>query len=377
MRGYGGAVACLAASVLVCSCASEGDTGSGVGGSSGGGTVADHLAALPAYDGDEAVVVTYGDLARAAEIAGLERPTDVGDTDAIADYVLDLTGRRREEGGPEPSVAALLPSVAQPDRVAELEGFVADVGWSVLDIDSYAERDTPPQQVSVLEGDFDRGALEDALDDAGDGVLIAGDPSGEYRIDDVTPARPIGQTLWHALDGGRLVVTSDGDDVAATREADGGDGTLAEDARLAPLAAALDAQDAYSAMLLADDALLTDFADVILGADSPAEAREQLEDLPRCEGVNGAAVGVAHDGEPLIVVALSFVNEQAAESGAGVVEDVLTGGEDFMTRRPWSEMLTVESVEADGSVVVVTARPADLVLGQWQGFLLNRSLPPC
>jgi hypothetical protein len=374
MRGYGRAVGCLAASMLVCSCASEAGGGSGSG--SGDGSLGDFLAALPAFDGDGAVIVTYGDLARAAEIAGLDRPTDVGDEDAIVEYYLDLTGRRQEEGGPAPAAAALLPAVSQPDRMVDIRAFVDDVGWSILDVDSYAERDTPPQEVSVLDGDFDRGALEDALDDAGDAVLIAGNPEG-LDVADITPARPIGQPLWHALDGSRLVVTTDEDDVAAAREADGGDGTLAEDARLAPLAAALDERDVYSAMLLADDLLLTDFADVILGPDSPEEIREQLEDLPRCEGVNSAAVGVAHDGEPLIVIGLSFVNAEAAESGAAVVEEVLTDGTDRMTRRSWSDMLTIESVDVDGTVVVATARPADLVLGQWRSFLVNRALPPC
>ena len=42
---------------------------------------------------------------------------------------------------------------------------------------------------------------------------------------------------------------------------------------------------------------------------------------------------------------------------------MLEDGEEARTGRPWSDVLTVESVDTDGTVVVVPARPAEVVLG--------------
>lgn len=56
---------------------------------------------------------------------------------------------------------------------------------------------------------------------------------------------------------------------------------------------------------------------------------------------------------------------------------MLEDGEEARTGRPWSDVLTVESVDTDGTVVVVPARPAEVVLGQLHALLTTRSFPPC
>jgi hypothetical protein len=316
-------------------------------------------------------------MARAAEIAGVERPDDPADTDAVTDYISTITGLRSEEGE-APAVAALAPEVAQTSHSAQLEEFVEDVGWSILQVDSFAERNTPPDRVAVLTGDFDGDQLDEALDDAGDGVRVAGNPEGGIDPRNTTAARPIGETLWLALDDDRLTITANEDDMARARDAGGGEGTLAGDETVGTLAGALDDHDVYSAMLEANEAYLTDFADRVLGEGATPEQAEALGDRPRCEGVTGAAVGLADDGEPLVVLVLAHADESAAAANADVVATALDEDDIPTTGRPWSDLLAVESVEADGGAVVVTARPAgETHLTVAYRLLFDRSLPPC
>ncbi|MDD9371235.1 MAG: hypothetical protein PV358_14035 [Acidimicrobiales bacterium] len=370
------AAACVAA-VLVTACASESD---GNGGASGGGgtddrSISGYLTSLPAPRGDDMVLVTYADLARAAEIGGVERPDDLGETDAIADYLMEIGGQQSDAQ----RVAALVPTAAQLQRSAtDLGGFEDEVGWSILDVDAFAERDTPPRRVSLLQGDFDRGRLDAALDDNGDAGWVVGNPEGGIDIEGVSVARPLGETLWMDLAGDRLAVAWEDGDIDRVAQADGGDGTLAGDPGLAALAAALDDLEVYSAMLVSDAGMLgAPFAERVLGASATPERVDALEDLPPCTGMTAVATAIADDGEPLLVLAIAHTDEDAAEGNVDAVTTALTEGDQVTRQRPWSETLTVESVEAEGTVVVATARPADMVLAQWYQLIVDRSFPPC
>ncbi len=370
--------ACLAA-VVVTACASESDgNGGSVSGGAGDRSLSSHLAALPVSDGDDFLVVTYADLARAAEIGDIERPDDLGDSDAIVDYVMDISGQQREEGE-SPRVAAYLPTAAQLQRSAtDQEAFADEVGWSFLDVDSFIERDTPPRRLSLLTGDFDRDELDAALDDNGDEGWLIGDPDGGVDVQQTSVARPIGETLWMDLDGDRLAVAWADGDIGRVAEAEDGVNLLAEDAGLAALATALDDRDVYSAVLTSsEDALSVPFAERVLGVGATPELIEAMEGLPQCSGMTAAATAIADDGEPLLVLAIAHRNEDAAESNVEAVTTALTEGDQMARQRPWSDLLTVEAVEAEGTVVVATARPADMVLARWYQLIVDRSFPPC
>jgi len=360
------------AALLAGSACASGD-GSGGDGSLAGGTIRGHLATLPAAAAVGDVLVTYGDLARAEQIAGLDRPTDLTDREALAEHVGALTGIRFDE--PPGEVAALLPEASSPAHLStDPGGFVDDVGWSILQVDTFVELPTPPHRVTVLTGDFDEAALDGALDDAGDGTWVAGDPEGTFDIANRTPARPLGETLWLALERDRLLVATDEDDMGAARA---GDDTLADHPVLTPLAAALDEHEVYSAMLSVPEGGVPDVVGRSLGRGAPDEQRRRLEELPRCEAVTGVAVGVAHDGEPLVVLVTAHADEDAAEAGAEVLAEALASGSELRTGRPWSDILSVESVEADGTVVVALARPGDVSLQVWSSLLQTQSYPPC
>ena len=102
-----------------------------------------------------------------------------------------------------------------------------------------------------------------------------------------------------------------------------------------------------------------------------------MEGLPECTGMTAVATAVADDGEPLLVLAIAHTDEDAAEGNVDAVTTALTEGERSFQQGPWSDILTVESVEAEGTVVVVTARPADMILAQWHQLLVDQSFPPC
>jgi len=342
-------------------------TAAACGGSGGGAastSLSGYLSQLPApATSDEVILVDYADLARASEIAGVKPPDGTSDTAAAVDWAKAVSGITPTKGH---AAAALLPQAANMDSSFAEKAATDDVGWAVPEVDSYAERDTPPARVSVLDGRFERGRLAHALHDAGDGVWVAGDPDGKLHVDEATPARPLGEALWLTLDGHRLRVASKKADVR--REGD----TLADNPALAALAGALDHHHAYSAMLAAGGPLGADALDEVFSTRS-----ERPVPGPRCDGLTGAAVGVADDGKPLILLAVTQADKAKADGNATAIEGALRTGQDPVTARHWSDIVTVDSVKVEDGVVVATLRPAGMSLGGWRSFMLNRAFPPC
>jgi hypothetical protein len=367
-------------SVVVVACSAESDEAlPGVTG--GGAGIGGLLGSLPVpSEQDEPVVVAYGDLARAAEIAGVEPPSDPSDQEAVLRYVNAVTGgpvpddgEGGEEGedGPTSSspVAAVPPSVAHAERAVDIEEFADDVGWTILQVDRFIERQNLPDAVTVLDGRFDRDSLDDALGETEDGAWVAGDgEAGALNPDEATAARPLGEPLWLSLDDQRLVVTRSAEDMAAARDADGGEGTLADDAVLAALADALDEEAVYTALL--HDGPLESAPG---GREASPEQREELCDEALAEGPAGVASGLADDDGPVIVLALVHDDPDAAEANAAAIERMVEEGVSFLTAEPWSERLTLDEVTADGAVTVARLRPLEQAdADMWRQILVNQ-----
>lgn len=131
-------------------------------------------------------------------------------------------------------------------------------------------------------------------------------------------------------------------------------------------------------MLDAIPAVGGDPAERMLGTDATPEGMAELDDLPRCPGVTGVGAGVADDGEPLVVLALAHADAGTAADTAEIVAGVLESGNLPRIEVPWHERLTVESVDVEGTLAVVTARPAgDAALATWDQSLYQRAFPPC
>jgi hypothetical protein len=374
--------ATLATLVLVAGgCSGDDDGGIGGGGGGGGGdgleSVNGALGLLPDNGHDQ--VIVWGDLARAADIAGLDRP-DPDDTssDAAVDYLYTLTGTMRDDGDTEsPAVAVAPPDAAHIDQAGDLAAFTDDVGWNILEVDRFVERQSPPDDVTVLGGSFDDSALTDASGDAEDGTWVAGPggEGGEIDVTDITPARPLGESLWLTLGGDTLTVTRNPDDSASATAAASGDAdgdVLSADADLAGLAAALDEQSAYSAILLRPGINGAGS----LGQDVTPEQAEQLCQDLLPEATTAVATGVtADDDGPVVLVALAHSSADAADANAEALETAVTEGNSGITQQPWSDMFTLDGVEttSDGKVAIARLRPTEPVrTSSWLAMVMQR-----
>jgi hypothetical protein len=364
--------AALALVLLAAGCSGDDDD---AGGGGGGGleSLSGALGLLP--DTGEDQVVVWGDFARAADIAGLERP-DASDTEAAIDYLYAVTGTMADEGSDAPFVAVAAPEVAHMERSSELDAFTDDVGWNILEVDRFVERQDPPNTVAILGGSFDDGALTEAMGDPENGTWVAGSggEGGEISPDDITPARPIGESMWLALDGdATLTVGRNPDDTAATRAAASGDAegdTIADDPQLAALAAALDDQSAYSAMIVRPG--LNGMG--ALGNLTPEQAQQRCQDMLPMPSA-AVATGVAADDDgPLVLVGLAHDAADAAEANAEALESAVTDGVSAVTGQPWSDMFTLDGVEtAGGDAVVARLRPTEPIrTTAWMSLILQR-----
>lgn len=328
----GVATGLLLALALVAGCDDNGTAGGGVP------SFAERLELLPQSLADDAdsIVVHMADLDRAAGLGGLERPADLSDQDAVVAYLSAISGHGAIDG-PAPEVAALL-----PDRVSRattrMSDFDAELGWSAVDVDWFAETPTPPVVFTVLGGEFEEDRLTGAMGDPEDGIWRLGGEDGTMDVNDTSAARPLGESLRLALAGGRLLVSNRTGPVEDAR----GDGdTLAEVPELVALAEAMEAEDVYSALL--------DAGGSYEAQGVPEELRAEQVTL---EPFLGVAAGLAHDGAPYVVLAYTHADEGAAEANAGAIEVQLAEGSSLQNTRPWSDLLAVDEVRVDGTTVI-------------------------
>jgi hypothetical protein len=363
-------VAALAWSILAGAVACSGGAGGGSGDSGGGGselrgrgsgldTVAGSLGTLP--ETGEPVTVVWGDLARAAEIAGIEHPDDPADSEAVNRYLRTMNAASPGGTTSDHVVSLVLPDAAHVQGAADLPAFVDDVGWSVLQVDRFIELQSSPDPVTVLEGAFDPAAITDAAGEPSGNTWIAGNGEpGAVDRTDITPARPYGQPLWISGDDTHLAITRNPESADATTAARRGDGhdALGDDPVLATLAEALDEQSAYAALLARPG------INGLVAADPIVESPEEAAAL--CAGLLpqptlGVATGMTDDDGPVILLALHHATTAAARDNAAALEQTVTTGHRTFRDQPWNELVDLESVETtgDGLVTIARLRPTD------------------
>lgn len=240
----------------------------------------------------------------------------VGDLDAATEAAGVDRGEAarwaRELGAGDGSVFTPLPRSS--DRFPPDER-----GWAVTEVAAFAEVLAPGAPAAVLVGD----------------------------LGEVPPSLGEGdEPLRQVPDGDRLLVTADADAAEAWPEGDGR--RLADDEDLRAVAAELDDEDVLAAMLLRPE--------------------EPFEGLPyRAVGVGWAV----DDGEAEITLAWAFPDDGAADDARAALRTVFDEGASLRTRQPLAELLALEEIDVEGSVVVASARlgpegrartPADLLI---------------
>lgn len=332
--------------ILLAGC-SGGDPAPGPGGAdpdTGGGEqtrLAARLATLPESvlsEADQVIQVGVADLDRAAALAGISRPASSTDPAVIQQYVNALSGVSADG----PPVSTLFPEVAQVQRVNQVAEFAAELGWSVADVSWFAEYQVPPHTFTAIGGPQES-RLTDALGERSeDQIWRIGGEDYQTNLVEASAARPLGQALRLALAGDHLVMAQSTPPVAAALT---GGPTLADHPTLSALVAAMDSEDAYSALLIAGT------PGTFQRRPSTPSAQQDTQWLPR--PFTGAAAGSAQvDGTPYGLFAYVHQTAADAEANAEALRRLLTEGASANTGVPWEERFEVADIRVDGTVVI-------------------------
>jgi hypothetical protein len=305
------------------------------------------LAQLPESLLDDGWLITAGDIDRASELAGERKPSAASnDAEAVADWSLGITGIR-DEDGVKPIVGALLPEASNYASINQIDEIRDEVGWTLLDVSTFIELSLPPSRFTVMTGEFDRDEIDAAVDSNDDDVWSIGEDDFEVDLDDRSAARPLGEALRLAERDGRLAVSKSTPPIEQWVEGD--DDTLADDEDISAVAAALDDQDVYAAMIV-DGSTMS-----LAGANlNPEQIDAAMETALQVFEVLGVGLTVVDD-QAVAVFVYQHDDEDAAAENADRLEQLLEDGTSLVSRDPLSSYFGHTEVEVDGTTVTLTA----------------------
>lgn len=328
-------------------CSSSGGSGSG----SGEYSIVDAVDQIPESIVEDEVMILTGDLVAASDAAGVERPDDLDDAPL---WLNSLTGVPGPEGT-DVSVFVPIGDLSTAGlRFGDLAGFEDELGWSILDLDSFVEVTLPPTTFAVLDGDFGDDPL-DRLDELGDGVFTYGSGDDlEQDIENRNPVDQLGRPIRFGYENGRMAMSTVTPAVEQWLGGDGGDGL--DD--LAAMAAVLDDADAYAAVMRVSDGGF-EFGD---GAPMPREMVEAVldEDWLPTEPFHAVAIGWSvDDGDAVVTMVFAHDDADAASDNVERFEAMLSDGISLRAQRPLDSVFDLVDVTSDDDLVVVTVTMVD------------------
>jgi hypothetical protein len=341
------------------------------------GSLAAMLGRLPDRPlGLDGAMVTYADVARQMAALGVDAPTAAGDEEA---------GQRW--------LAAVMP-LSLPQATGQhwaRPEWRAAFGFDLFQVEQVVEYGAPPFGLTALRGTFDAGELRAAWARGGYQPidLGAGEAYGvreDFEIDFSDPGSRMALAYLNVValaDDGTLIFGSTRDGVrGALAAAAGTEPSFAGRADVVPLLRAAP-PDLVSALLVDGELLhaIADPAGAFLGDESPEDfatrvAAEQIEARrlpPVATALLGQTAGLIANGNQVatpeeapapparLVVVLSTINPDAAETAATVIAERLATGRTSplisgeMADRAWAEIFPEQMVRA------VTGEPAVLI----------------
>lgn len=334
-------------------------------------TVLGALAELPGPT-TPGLMIQTGDLTAATEAAGLQRP-DAPEAHAMTEWIGPLIGAPVAEGSDPSPIFVPVAEVFNVQQLIRHEEYETALGWSLVDVDSFAEMSLPPDRLAVIAGDFSEDTVLADLPEVAEGVVTYGEGE-DFSVDPGAGSaiNTLGTPVRLAHQDGRIAASTSTPRVEEWLS--GPEETLADDTALAGVASALDERDALSALLLSGG----DFAgSAILGQLGASEAQQEqlkshLEALPSTAfGTVGIGWGVA-DGAADITVAYHLGTENAAEQAVPEFESLYRDGVTLTSGQEVSKAVELVSVEADGEVLVVQVRPTETSHVRWLVDQLQR-----
>lgn len=349
--------------------------GGGDDGAGGGDPITGLLAAVPdTPDNRHQLTVTdHAGLAHAVDTTW--PPGDGTDGNPSADAVDAFLSALFESG-----------EVVPPSELNTLfqgqDDWREQFGFSAADVNAAARAGVPPSEITVFRTTAEASAIAQAVTSdpswsadlqtaERDGATIYtwGDDPLQARTDQTSRARPLGQ-------GGALAVAGDGlvvrgaDPATVNAAADVQAGTadsLGGDADFAGMARALDGQGCYQAFF-SDQVPVLNVAKLAGPRANPAQLRQleaQLADGPALPPYRAIGIGQAVDdqGRGYVVFAFATGSGDEAKAVIDAFPQVVAEGTSAATGQAWSELLTVRSTAADGSVAVVTVDTEHLSIG--------------
>lgn len=348
-------VLALAASVTAC--------GGSEGLSSGDDySVAGALSQLPQLSGTSVQVVT-GDVVSAEQAADLTRPTALTG-DWVQEWLQPLTLSKDSR--------IFLPYPGYPGSQGWTQPTKKAYGFSVLDVDSFANVEVDASQFTVVEGEhLDADRLPDGLHPLADGVVTDLDGAdGHVDPQRATDANQFGRPVRIAARDHLVAASTSTDAVTAWKKGDA-DATLADDDTLRGLAQALDDGDVSSALLLRTT--FSAGSGARMSPEQVAKLRSQF--LP--QSFDAVGVGwAAPDGTPTVLVVYHFAGADTASAAAPGLAKIWRHGTSLRTGEPLSRLMMLKDATADGDTVTVTLSPTSDGSGKGvMDMVFSRDLP--
>lgn len=312
-------------------------------------------------DLDEAMI-SMADLDAATEAGDVERPED-GSREAFAAWMNPITGVEPNDVFVPLAMSFNVPA-ASPDDFAEV------AGWSVNEVASFAEIAAPPYQFAVVTG-LEDDALADSLVDSGDGIRSSAEGDDlQPDLANVSGVDKLGRPIRFLQQGDMVGFGTSTELVKGWAD---NSATAADDDSFAEVAAALDGAEVVSATLTHVSG-----GGLAAALGGQGASPEQIEALEEEAGdlIPDApfdVIGIGWDAEGEVHVAYHFEDSAAAQESADVLEKTWSEGT-TMTRQPMSEVVTVEGVDTEGAVVVVSVTPAEQRAGFLHQMMQRREL---
>ncbi len=311
----------------------------------GGGLIEAQLGQLPLRlldDAEGSATVSIVDIQAAARQAGVDDPIDLDDEAAIDALVTLTLPTPVDEGGTGFGVVQPFFFPAE-FGIRDPQAFEDELGFSPLDITTFAEFTAPPASFSVVSGDLEVSA---DLVETAPGIATAGAGADyEANLDERTEARPLGRPHHLATRGDLVAVSLDLP--SALDWVDGAD-SLADDARWAAVARQLDASNVAGAMLL--------HGDFSVGETLPPGEAERV---PITSPFDLVAMGSSRiDGQAAVTIVYHFGDETAAAAEADNVAAAWTGVS-LLNQQPLTDLISNLRIDQVGSTVTVVGDVGD------------------